>query len=113
MHLALSPQHDVVGALVLDHGQRGILLVEPQQRLAELDVVLAVGGRNRKRQHRRRRLGLDQRLRRGLAVADGIAGLDRIDLGERNRVAGFRAGALRVMRAADAKDGRDSSRTTR
>ena len=56
MHLALPPQHDVVGARVVDHGQRGIFLVEPQQRLAELDVVLAVGRRERHRQHRRRRL---------------------------------------------------------
>ena len=56
MHLALPPQHDVVGLRVLDHRQRRILLVQPQQRLAELDVVLAVGRRERHRQHRRRRL---------------------------------------------------------
>ena len=56
MHLALPPQHDVVGLRVVDHRQRGIFLVQPQQGLAELDVVLAVGRRNRHRQHRRRRL---------------------------------------------------------
>ena len=56
MHLALPPQHDVVGLRVVDHRQRRILLVQPQQRLAELDVVLAIVRRERHRQHRRRRL---------------------------------------------------------
>src|SRR4029077_10410995 len=49
MHLALPPQYDVVGALVLDHGQRRIFLVEPQQRLAEFHVILAIGCRDRNR----------------------------------------------------------------
>jgi hypothetical protein len=68
MHFALPPQHDVVGLLVLDHRQRRVLLVQPQQRLAELDVVLAVDRRERHRQHRRRRLDTCQRRRRGLAA---------------------------------------------
>jgi hypothetical protein len=28
MHLALPPQHDVVGARIVHHGERGILLIE-------------------------------------------------------------------------------------
>ena len=99
MHLALSPQHDVVGPGVVDHRQRGILLVQPQQGLAELDVVLAVRCRDRDRQHRRQRRDLHQRRRRGLAARQRIAGLDGVELAERNRIAGLGGGALGVVGA--------------
>ena len=104
MHLALPPQHDVVGLRVVDHGQRGIFLVQPQQGLAELDVVLAVGGRERDRQHRRRRLDAHQRRRRGLAARQRVAGLDGVELAERDDVAGLGGGALGVMGAVDRED---------
>ena len=97
MHLALPPQHDVVGLRVLDHRQRGIFLVQPQQGLAELDVVLAVGCRERHRQYRRQRLDARQRRWRGLAARQRVAGLDGVELAERDRVAGLGGGALGVM----------------
>ena len=104
MHLALPPQYDVVGALVLDHGQRGIFLVEPQQRLAELHVVLAIACGDRDRQHRRHRLDLCHGCWRGLAVRERITGLDRIELAERDGLAGFRRGALGIVGAADGEN---------
>jgi len=99
MHLALPPQHDVVGLGVVDHRQRGIFLVQPQQRLAEFDVVLAVRCRKRHRQHRRRRLNADQRWRSGLAARQRIASLHGVELAERDSVAGLGGGALGVMGA--------------
>ena len=73
MHLALPPQHDVVGPRIVDHGQRRIFLVQPHQRLAELDVVLAIGGRQRHRQHRRRRLDLHQCRRRASCRSTSVS----------------------------------------
>ena len=99
MHLALSPQHDVVGLRVLDHRQRGVFLVQPQQGLTELDVVLAVGCRDRNRQYRRQRLDARQRRWRDLAARQRVAGLDGVELAERDRVAGLGGSALGVMGA--------------
>ena len=44
---------------------------------------------------------LHQRRRRGLAARQRVAGLDRVELAERDRVAGFGRGALGIVRAAD------------
>ena len=55
MHLALPPHHDLVGLGIVDHGQRGILVDQLVERLAELDVVLALLGGDRDREHRRMR----------------------------------------------------------
>ncbi|MHC2402946.1 hypothetical protein ACVMGC_007490 [Bradyrhizobium barranii subsp. barranii] len=87
----------------------GILLVQPGKGLAELDVVLAVGGGDRDREHRRRRLRGEQRSRRGLAARDRVAGLDRVDLGERNRVAGFGRRTLGIVGAVDGEDAGDAA----
>ena len=103
MRLALPPQYDVVGPRIVDHGERRIFLVQPQQRLPEFDVVLAVAGRQRYRQHRRRRLDLDQRRRRGLAAGQRVAGLDGVELAERDGFAGLGSGALAVVRAVDGR----------
>ncbi len=109
MHLALAPQHGVVGLGVHHDAERRILLVQPGKGLAELDVVLAVGGGDRDREHRRRRLRGEQRSRRGLAARDRVAGLDRVDLGERNRVAGFGRGTLGIVGAVDGEDAGDAA----
>jgi hypothetical protein len=60
MHLALAPRHDLVRLRIVHHRQRGILLDQLVQRLAELDVVLALLGGDRKRQHRRQGLHLQE-----------------------------------------------------
>ena len=84
--------------------------MQPHQRLAELDVVLAVGGRNRNCEHRRRRFAGDQSSRRRLAARHRIAGLDRIELGERHGVTGFGRGTLALVSAVDGEDAGDAAR---
>ena len=69
MHLALAPQHDFVGLGIVHDGDRGILLGQLVQRQAELDVVLALLGRDRDRQHRRIGRDLGERRMRLLARA--------------------------------------------
>ncbi len=102
-----------MGLRIVDHGQRRVFLVQPQQGLPKLDVVLAVGCRQRHRQHRRRRLGPGQCRRRGLAGGQRIAGLDAIELAERDRIAGLGRGALAVMGATDAEDAGDPAALAR
>ena len=53
VHLALPPEHDLVRLRVVHHRDRGIFLEQLVQRLAELDVVLALLGGDRDREHRR------------------------------------------------------------
>ena len=53
MHLALTPQHHLVRLRIVHDGDRGILLGELVERLAELHVVLALLGRDRDGEHRR------------------------------------------------------------
>ena len=101
MHLAL-PHSTVSGALVLDHRQRRVFLVEPEQGLAEFHVVLAVG-RQATSQHRRRRFDFQQRRWRSLAARQRIAGLDRIELAEGYGIAGLGRWTLAVMRQLTAR----------
>jgi hypothetical protein len=93
-----------VGLGVVDHRERRIFLVQPQQRLAELDVVLAIVRRQRHRQHRRYRLYASERGRRGLAARERVAGLDRVELAECYGFAGFRRRPLAVVPATDRED---------
>ena len=53
MHFALSPHDNFVGLGIVLHDQRGIFIDQLGERLTELDVVLALLGGNRERQHRR------------------------------------------------------------
>src|ERR1700720_586099 len=63
MHLALAPQHDFVRFRIVHDDDRRIFLGQLVERLAELDVVLALLGRDRDREHRR--IWLDLGHRRG------------------------------------------------
>ncbi|MGY3347542.1 hypothetical protein ACVWYK_006311 [Bradyrhizobium sp. USDA 4470] len=112
VHLALPPQHGVVSLGILHDDERGILFVQPHQRLTELDVVLAVGGRNRHGEHRWRRLRRRECSRRGLAARHGVARLDGIELGQRHGVTGFGRGPLAVVSAAHREDAGDTARCT-
>ena len=76
--------HLVVGVVMLDD-QRRILFLQALQRAGQLDVVLAVGGLDRERAVARRIVDFDRR--RQLAGAKPLAGLDRVDLGDRDDVA--------------------------
>ena len=94
MHFALPPQDDFVRVGVVHDRDRGILFHELVERLAELDVVLALLGRDRDREHGR--IGLDFRNRRMrcLAGRQRVAGMGGIELTERHRFTGRGRGAL-------------------
>ena len=108
MHLALAPQHHFLRLGIVHDGDRGILLEQLVQRLAELDVVLALLGGDREREHRRERLHLRDRFVGLLAGAQRIAGPGMIELGVGDRLAGrgraafFGALAEQLERAGDA-----------
>ena len=67
---------------------RRVLLEQLVQRLAELDVVLALLGGDRDRQHRRIGRDLGERRVRLLAGGEGVAGIGVVELAERDRLAG-------------------------
>ena len=94
MHLALPPHHHLVGLGVVDEMDRRVLVDELVQRLAELDVVLALFRGNRNGQHRRMRLDLGHRGMRLLAGRERVAGLGVFELAERDRLAGRGGAAL-------------------
>jgi hypothetical protein len=88
--------------------------LRPDQRLAELDVVLAVDGRERHRQHARHRLDLDQRRRRGLAAGQRVAGLAPVSSLPSAMVSPASADArFAVMGAADAQNAGDAAALAR
>ncbi len=89
VHFALPPSHDLVRLRVVHDADRGVLLEQPVQRLAELDVVLALLGGDRKRQHRRQRRDPGERRMRLLAGGERIAGVGVIELAQRDGVAGL------------------------
>ena len=94
MHLALSPQNDFVGVGIVHDGDRRIFLDQLVERLAELDVVLALFRRDRDREHRRiGRDRCDRRMRR-LAGGQRVTGLRMIELAERHGFAGRGGGAF-------------------
>ena len=64
------------------------------QRLAELDVVLALLGGDRDREHRRIGRDLGDRRVRLLAGGQRLAGLGVVELAERDGLAGLRGAAL-------------------
>ena len=97
VHLALPPDNDFVGFRIVDHRERGILVHQLLQRLAELDVVLALLGGDRDRQHRRQWFYLGNGGMRLLAGGERIAGLGPIELAERNRIAADRRSAFLVV----------------
>ena len=99
VHLALAPQHDFVRLGIVDHRDRGVLVDQLGERLAELDVVLALLGRDRDGEHRRDGLHLGDRLVRRLAGRERVAGLCPVELAERDRVA-RRGGGPLLMRGA-------------
>ena len=100
------PQADLVIGLVMLDDQRRILLAEPLQRARQLDVVLAVGGLDRDRAVARRIADVDRR--RELARAEPLAGLDRVDLGDRDDVAVARFGELLGLLALDLEQRADA-----
>ena len=61
MHLALAPDHHLVVLGVVHDAERRILLGQLGEGGAELDVVLALLGLHREREHRRIGLHLDER----------------------------------------------------
>ena len=99
MHLALAPQHHLVGLRIVHDGDRGILLGELVERLAELHVVLALLGRDRDGEHRRiRRRPWRARGCGLLARGQRVAGLGLVELGEARRSRRPRPGrASRVL----------------
>ena len=72
---------------IVDHGDRGVFFQQLVQRLAELDVVLALLGGDRDREHRRTGRNRQQRRVRLLAGGDGVAGHGMVELGERDGLA--------------------------
>ena len=95
MHLALAPHDDLVGLGIVMHDERGILVVQLVERHAELDVVLAVLGRDRDREHRREGRDLRDRGMDLLAGRQRVAAGPRVvELAERDSVAGHRGAAL-------------------
>ena len=86
----------------------GILLEQFGQRLPELDVVLALLGGDRHRQHRRIGNDLGHRRMRLLAVAQGVAGLGMVELAERHGVAGLGRTALLALLAHELEHRRDA-----
>ena len=99
VHLALPPQHHLVRFGIVHHRDRGILLEQPVQRLAELDVVLALLGGDRDREHRRIRRDPGERRMRLLAGGERVAGIGVVELAERHRLAGLRRPALLAVLA--------------
>src|SRR6185437_16203896 len=75
--------------------------------------LLAVVRRDRHREHAWRRLDRYQRTRCGLAVAERISGLDRIELAESNGLTDFGRGALGVVGAIDGEDAGHAAGSTR
>src|ERR1700676_2828816 len=75
------PDHFVGLRIVLD-GDRGIFLGELVQRLAELDVVLALLGRDGDGEHRRIGLDFGERGMGLFAAGKRVAGLGLVELGE-------------------------------
>src|SRR6478736_779130 len=73
MHLALAPQYDFVRFRIVHDDDRRIFLGQLVERLAELDVVLALLARDRDREHRRIWLDLGNRPVRVLACAQRVA----------------------------------------
>ena len=99
VHFALPPQHDLMRFGIVHHRDRGVLLEQPVQRLAELDVVLALLGGDRDREHRRIRGDLGQRRMRLLAGGERVAGIGVVELAERHGLAGLRRPALLAVLA--------------
>ena len=97
MHLALAPDHHFVVLGIVHDAERGVLLGELGEGGAELDVVLALLGLHRQRQHRRIGLHLDQRGMRRLAGRQRVAGLGAVELAEGDGFAGHRLPALFEM----------------
>src|ERR1700722_3394755 len=94
VHFALAPQHHFVRLRIVHDDDRRIFLGELVERLAELDVVLALFCRNRDRQHRRGRLDLGDRRVRLFAGAERVAGLGLVELGKADGIADRRRAAL-------------------
>ena len=87
VHFALAPQHHFVGLRIVLDGDRGIFLGELVQRLAELDVVLALLRRDGDGKHRRIGLDLGERGMGLLAGGQRVAGLGLVELGEADGLA--------------------------
>src|SRR5262245_34680131 len=94
---------------IVDDADRGVLLEQFGERLAELDVVLALLGSDCDRQHRR--MGNDFADRRMwlLAVAQSIAGLGMIELAECDGLARFGGTTLLASLPHELENGRDTS----
>src|ERR1700719_2619164 len=110
MHLALAPQHDLAGLGVVDDDERWVFFHQLVQRLAELDVVLALARRDREPEHRRQRRALRERRNRLLAGRDRVERRDRIELAERDRLAGLARAALFRRPARLLEDAGDARR---
>ena len=78
---------------------RRILFQQLVERLAELDVVLALLSRDRHREHRRIGRGLGQRRMRLLGGGERVTGIGVIELAERDGLAGLRRPTLLVVLA--------------
>jgi len=76
MHLALAEQGHLMQFGILVEVERGILVAQFCNRAAELDLVLPVGGGDRKAVNRRERLGLRLQLRAALRRRQRFAGRD-------------------------------------
>ena len=90
----------------------GILFEQLRERLAQLDVVLALLGGDRDAQHRRMGSDRGKRWMRLLAVGQGVAGLGVIELAECHRVAGLGGAALLAVLAHELEHRRDPSRVS-
>ncbi len=101
-----AAQAKLVIGLVMFEDQRRILFEQALQRARQLDVVLAVGGLDRDRAIARRIFDLDRR--RELADAEPLAGLDAVDLGDRDDVAIAGFGQLLGLLALDPEQGADA-----
>src|SRR3954451_17790495 len=79
---------------IVDDGDRGIFLKQLRERLAQLDVVLALLGGDRDAQNRRMGSDLRNRRLRRLAVRQAVTALGMIKLAEFYWLAGFGRAAL-------------------
>src|SRR5205085_12657017 len=93
------PEYYLWRLRVVHDADRVVFLQQLVERLTELDVVLALLGGHRHRQHRRIGRSLGQRRMRLLAGSQRVAGIGVVELAERDRLARLRRGAFLVVLA--------------
>src|SRR5205085_36091 len=94
VHLALAPQHHLVGVLGVLEAQRGIFFHQPRQRTRQLHLVLAVFDADGNAVDGLWRLGRLDLHAAAFVGRDGLARYDLFQPAERDGVAGPARGAL-------------------